>query len=126
MEVAAFDMPYHLGPEVCLHLMSVVSPLDKDLALVHPPLMPTALYQRMVDMGYRLLTAPPDEFEASLGLNLNVLATGPRQVIAIAGFDGTLEEMRNAGCTVTTFAADELCIPCEGGPTCLTRPLRRT
>lgn len=124
--VEAYDLPYHLGPEACLHLMSVVSVLDDDLALVHPPLMPTALHQRMQEMGYELLVAPADEFDASLGLNLNVLATAPRRVIAIEGFDGTLALMRDAGCTVTTFAGDELCIPCEGGPTCLTRPLRRT
>ena len=124
--VESYDLPYHLGPEACLHLMSVVSVLDDDLALVHPPLMPTALYQRMVDGGYELLAAPPAEFDASLGLNLNVLATAPRQVIAIDGFDGTLALMRDAGCEVATFAADELCIPCEGGPTCLTRPLLRS
>lgn len=123
--IEAYDLPFHLGPAACLHLMSVVSVLDDDLALVHPPLMPTALYQRMVDMGYTLLEAPADEFDASLGLNLNVLATGPRRVIAIDGFDGTLALMRDAGCEVTTFVGDELCIPCEGGPTCLTRPLLR-
>jgi dimethylargininase len=123
--VESFDLPYHLGPEACLHLMSVVSVLDNDLALVYPPLMPTALHQRMVDMGYTLLVAPADEFGASLGLNLNVLATAPREVIALEGFDGTLALMRDAGCQVTTFAGDELCIPCEGGPTCLTRPLLR-
>ncbi|MEP1125904.1 MAG: arginine deiminase family protein [Ilumatobacter sp.] len=123
--VDAFDLPYHLGPDACLHLMSVVSVLDDDLALVHAPLMPTALYQRMLDMGYALLEAPAGEFAASLGLNLNVLATAPRQVIAIDGFDGTLALMREAGCEVTTFVGDELCIPCEGGPTCLTRPLLR-
>ncbi len=123
--VEVFDLPYHLGPETCLHLMSVVSPLDHNLALVHPPLMPTALYQRMIDMGYKLLEAPAAEFEASLGLNLNVLATSPRSVIAVDGFPGTIELMANAGCEVTTFAADELCIPCEGGPTCLTRPILR-
>lgn len=125
ISLEAFDLPYHLGPEACLHLMSVVSVLDDDLALVHAPLMPTALHQRMLEMGYTLLDAPASEFDASLGLNLNVLATAPRQVIAIAGFDGTLELMRDAGCDVATFAADELCIPCEGGPTCLTRPLLR-
>lgn len=123
--IEAYDLPYHLGPDACLHLMSVVSVLDDDLALVHPPLMPTALYQRMVDLGYTLLEAPADEFDASLGLNLNVLATAPRKVIAINGFDGTLALMRRAGCEVTTFDGDELCIPCEGGPTCLTRPLLR-
>lgn len=123
--IEVYDLPYHLGPEACLHLMSVVSVLDDDLALVHPPLMPTALYQRMADLGYTLLEAPADEFDASLGLNLNVLATAPRKVIAIDGFDGTLALMRDAGCEVTTFPGDELCIPCEGGPTCLTRPLLR-
>jgi N-dimethylarginine dimethylaminohydrolase len=105
--------------------MSVVSALDSDLALVHLPLLPTALYQRMIKLGYKLLEAPAEEFEASLGLNLNVLATGPREVIAIEGFPNTLQLMRDAGCAVSTFLADELCIPCEGGPTCLTRPLLR-
>ncbi len=125
IELDVYDLPYHLGPDACLHLMSVVSALDVDLALVHPPLMPTALYQRMIDMGYTLLVAPAEEFDASLGLNLNVLATAPRQVIAVDGFPGTLQLMRDAGCEVSTFVADELCIPCEGGPTCLTRPLLR-
>jgi len=125
IELDVYDLPYHLGPDACLHLMSVVSALDADLALVHPPLMPTALHQRMIEMGYTLLEAPADEFDASLGLNLNVLATGPRKVIAVDGFPGTLQLMRDAGCEVSTFVADELCIPCEGGPTCLTRPLLR-
>lgn len=124
--VEVYDLPYLNGPEACLHLLSVVSPLDIDLALIHAPLLPTALYQRMEGMGYRLLQAPAEEFEASLGLNLNVLATGPRCCIAIDGFPQTLAVMRDAGCEVTTFVADELCIPCEGGPTCLTRPLLRT
>ncbi|MEM8923005.1 MAG: arginine deiminase family protein [Actinomycetota bacterium] len=123
--VEVYDLPYLHGPEACLHLLSVVSPLDHDLALVHAPLMPTALHQRMTTMGYRLLEAPAEEFEASLGLNLNVLALGPRRCLTIEGFDGTLRLMREAGCEVTTFPGDALCIPCEGGPTCLTRPLHR-
>ncbi len=126
VELVVFDMPFHEGPDACLHLMSVVSPLDTDLALVHAPLMPVALFQLMEEMGYELLAAPPEEFNASLGLNLNVLATAPRHVIAIAGFDRTHALMRDAGCEVVLFDADELCIPCEGGPTCLTRPLLRT
>jgi len=123
--VEVYDLPYHLGRDACLHLMSVVSPLDHDLALVHLPMLPAALHDRMLDLGYTLLAAPPAEFDASLGLNLNVLATGPRQVIAVDGFPGTVALMRDAGCTVTLFDGDELCLPCEGGPTCLTRPLLR-
>ncbi len=126
IDVLAYDLPYLHGPDACLHLMSVVSPLDTDLALVHAPLVPTALYQEMQNRGWELLHAPADEFEASLGLNLNVLATAPRNLLAIDGFPGTVALMRDAGCTVTLFDADRLCIPCEGGPTCLTRPLLRT
>lgn len=123
--VEVYDLPYHLGPDACLHLMSVVSPLDRDLALVHRPMLPAALHHRMLDLGYELLAAPTDEFDASLGLNLNVLATGRREVIAVEGFPGTVALMREAGCTVHLFDGDELCLPCEGGPTCLTRPLLR-
>lgn len=125
IELAVFDLPYLSGPDACLHLLSVVSPLDHDLALVHEPLLPTALWQALRDRGWTLLAGPAEEFEASLGLNLNVLATAPREVIAVDGFVGTLALLREAGCRVTTFAADELCLPCEGGPTCLTRPLLR-
>jgi N-dimethylarginine dimethylaminohydrolase len=125
ISVEAFDLPYHRGPDACLHLLSVVDPLDVDLALVHAPLMPVALYRRMEAMGYELLHVPADEFEASGGLNLNVLPTAPRRCLAIAGFPRTAALLREAGCEVTTFEADELCLPCEGGPTCLTRPLHR-
>lgn len=125
IEVKAFDLPYHLGPAACLHLLSVVNPLDEDLALAHPPLMPTALWETMIDHGYQLLAVPPEEIASSAGLCLNVLATAPRQAIAIAGFPGTLALMEAAGCEVSTFDADALCLPCEGGPTCLTRPLIR-
>jgi len=125
LSVEVYDLPYLHGPDACLHLMSVVSPLDRDLALVHAPLVPTALYQRMVELGYTLVHGPDDEFSASLGLNLNVLATAPRTCIAVDGFPQTVAAMRAAGCSVTVFDADELCIPCEGGPTCLTRPLLR-
>lgn len=123
--VVAFDLPYLNGPQACLHLLSVISPLAEKLALVYAPLMPTALYQLLEKLGWQLLHAPKDEFEASSGLNLNVLATAPKRCIAVAGFDKTKAIMQAGGCEVVTFEADELCIPCEGGPTCLTRPLWR-
>ena len=123
--VEGYDMPYFHGPDACLHLLSVVNPLDSDLSLVYAPLVPVALYERMRDSGYELLHVSEDEFEASAGLNLNVLATAPRRCLAIAGFPKTAALMEAAGCEVVTFEADELCLPCEGGPTCLTRPLHR-
>lgn len=123
--VESYDLPYLSGPEACLHLLSVVSPLSDDLALVHAPLVPVALYERMEELGYELLHGPGDEFEASHGLNLNVLATAPRRCVAVDGFPNTVSLLRTAGCEVTVFDADRLCLPCEGGPTCLTRPLLR-
>lgn len=120
-----FDLPVWNGSAACLHLLSVISPLDRDLALVYPRLLPVALRELLWKAGIRCLEASDEEFEASKGLNLNVLATAPRRCIAVDGFPHTVRLMRDAGCAVTCFEADALCIPCEGGPTCLTLPLWR-
>ncbi len=125
IKTISFDMPVYHGEKACLHLMSVVSSLSENVALVYAPLMPVQLYQTMCEMGYTLLEAPTNEFEDSGGLNLNVLATEPMKAIAIDGFSKTLALMRGAGCEVAVFDGDELCTPCEGGPTCMTRPVLR-
>jgi dimethylargininase len=125
VNVLGFDLPVWNGAEACLHLMSVISPLAPKLALIHAPLVPTALYQLMQTMGIELIEAPNDEFIASSGLNLNVLPTSPSKCIMIEGFPGTKAAMEAAGCEVKTFTGDALCIACEGGPTCLTRPIYR-
>jgi len=123
--VYGFDLPLWQGEEACLHLMSVISPLADDLALVYAPLLPAAFWQMLRERGIELVEGDADEFFASNGLSLNVLPTAPRQVIAVAGFPKTKAAMQAAGCVVATFEADALCIACEGGPTCLTRPVLR-
>ena len=123
--VHGFDLPLWHGEEACLHLMSVISPLADDLALVHAPLLPAPFWQMLRARGVMLVEGDPDEFAASTGLSLNVLATAPRAAIAVAGFPRTKAAMERAGCRVDTFEADALCIACEGGPTCLTRPILR-
>ncbi|NML75730.1 amidinotransferase [Rhizobium sp. S-51] len=123
--VLGFDLPLWQGEEACLHLMSVISPLADDLALVHAPLLPAAFYFLLKEKGIRLVVAPESEFAASSGLNLNVLPTAPSKVIMVDGFPETRAAMEAAGCDVQVFAADALCIACEGGPTCLTRPILR-
>lgn len=125
IEVLGFDLPLWQGEEACLHLMSVISPLADDLALVHAPLLPAAFYQLLLARGIELVRGDADEFAESNGLCLNVLPTAPREVIAVAGFPKTKAAMEAAGCRVQTFEADALCIACEGGPTCLTRPFLR-
>jgi N-dimethylarginine dimethylaminohydrolase len=123
--VLGFDLPLWQGEEACLHLMSVISPLAADLALVHAPLLPASFYLLLKERGIRMIVAPAEEFAASNGLNLNVLPTSPKRVIMVEGFPLTKAAMEAAGCTVETFEADALCIACEGGPTCLTRPVLR-
>jgi N-dimethylarginine dimethylaminohydrolase len=125
VEVLGYDLPLWHGEEACLHLMSVISPLADDLALVHSPLLPAAFYQLLRARGIKLVEGDRQEFHDSFGLSLNVLPTGPREVIAVAGFPKTAAAMEAAGCEVQTFEADALCIACEGGPTCLTRPVWR-
>jgi N-dimethylarginine dimethylaminohydrolase len=125
ISVQAYDLPWWTGPEACLHLMSLVSPLGPDIALIHAPLIPYALWADMTARGWTLLHAPEDEFMASNGLSLNVLALGPRDLVMVDGFPKTRALMEAAGCRVQVFDGDALCIACEGGPTCLTRPVLR-
>jgi N-dimethylarginine dimethylaminohydrolase len=125
ISVQAYDLPWWTGPEACLHLMSLVSPLGPKMALIHAPLLPYALWADMTARGWTLLHAPEDEFMASNGLSLNVLALGPQDVVMVDGFPKTRALMEDAGCRVQVFAGDALCIACEGGPTCLTRPVLR-
>jgi N-dimethylarginine dimethylaminohydrolase len=123
--VLGFDLPLWQGEEACLHLMSVMSPLSADLALVFAPQLPASFYQLLKERGITLIEAPADEFHASNGLSLNVLPVRPKEVIMVAGFPKTKAAMEAAGCKVEIFEADALCIACEGGPTCLTRPVLR-
>ena len=123
--LAVFDLPVWEGEAACLHLLSLVSPLDRDLALIYRRLLPVALYELLRDRGVTCLEAPDEEFTASRGLNLNVLAVAPRKCIALDGFPATARLIREAGCDVALCPGDALCIPCEGGPTCMTLPILR-
>lgn len=123
--VRAYDLPYWTGPEACLHLMSLISPLAPKMALIHAPLLPYALWADLTARGWTLLHAPEDEFQASNGLSLNVLMLSPRDVVMVDGFPRTRALMEAHGCRVQVFEGDALCIACEGGPTCLTRPVLR-
>lgn len=125
VEVHAFDLPLHKGADACLHLMSLISPVDTRTALVHAPLFPTAFWQLLEALDYALLEAPPEDFVASDGLNLNVLATAPGHTIMIDGFAATRRVLEHAGVEVQVFDGRSLCMGGEGGPTCLTRPVLR-
>ncbi|MEM7222125.1 MAG: arginine deiminase family protein [Pseudomonadota bacterium] len=125
VEVLAFDLPVYGGAAACMHLMSLVSLVDRDKALVCARLMPVALWQKLEALGFQLIEAPYHEFQASGTLSLNVLATAPGRCIMIDGFPETRQALEAAGIAVSVFDGAALCIGCEGGPTCMTRPIHR-
>jgi len=122
VEVLTFDLPHFHGPGECLHLMSFISMLDRDLAVVYPPMMPVRLMQLLEERGATFVEVPDEEFPT---MGPNVLALGPRQALALAGNPVTRERMEAVGVDVTTYAGDHISINGDGGPTCLTRPLAR-
>ncbi len=119
--VERFDMPHDLGPEYCLHLMSVVSPVREDLAVVYERLAPVALLQALAVRGIDTIGVPEEDY-ASLGCN--ILAVAPGVVVIAEGNDATAKALRDHGVEVHTYSASEI-NKGEGGPTCLTRPLLR-
>ena len=120
--VEIFDVAYDTGPEECLHLLSVISPVADDLAVVYLPLLPAGLYELLMELGIRLIHVPADEFPT---LGCNVLAVRPGVTVIAEGNRTTARLLREAGCEVHEYAAQEIGVNGSGGPTCLTRPLLR-
>ena len=123
VDVVDFDLPFFTGPEACLHLLSLISPVDVDLAVAYPPLMPTAFWAELERRGVRLLVVPEEEFLSTQATN--VLAVAPRRVIMLDGNPVTRRLLEAEGCEVATFPGEALSFKAEGGPTCLTRPVLR-
>jgi dimethylargininase len=121
--VLDYDLPYFTGPEACLHLLSVISPVDVGLAVAYPPLMPTAFWAELRRRGVRLLEVPEEEFSRTQATN--VLTVAPRRCIMLDGNPVTRELLEMADCEVITFPGEPLSLKAEGGPTCLTRPVWR-
>ena len=122
VEVVAFDLPHLNGPQECLHLMSFISPLDRDLVVGYPPLMPVRLVELLQERGVRIVEVPESEFSS---MGSNVLALGPRVALALEGNPETRRRMETEGVQVRTYVCDEISRKGDGGPTCLTRPLVR-
>ncbi len=120
--VVPVDLPYYTGPEACLHLLSLISLVDYDLAVVYPPLLAVSFYQELRRRNIRLIEVPEAEF-ATMGTN--VLALAPGECLMLAGNPITQALLEAAGCEVLTYKGDEISLKAEGGPTCLTRPLLR-
>jgi dimethylargininase len=122
IDVVAFDLPHWNGAGEVMHLLSFISPLDSDLALVYPRIAPVRLLRLLAERGIRVLEVPDEEFESQ---GTNVLALGPRRALALEGNPETRRLMERAGVDVVVYRGEEISRKGDGGPTCLTRPLLR-
>lgn len=121
-EIIEVPMPHGNGPEECLHLMSIISPVDSDLAVVFSPLMIVPFRNYLLERGIKLIEVPPEEYER---FACNVLAFAPRKCIMIEGNPRTRRALEKEGAEVYTYPGEEISLKGGGGPTCLTRPLIR-
>jgi len=121
--VVPVELPYWRGPQDVLHLMSLISLLDDDLAVVYRRILPVPLFELLSVYGVQLIDVPEEEYDT---LGSNVLAVSPRNAIIVKGNPITRSRLEAAGCKVSEFDGSEICLPGAGGPTCLTRPLLRS
>ncbi len=121
-KVIQISMPHYKGRGHVLHLMSVISPVDKDLAVVYPPLMPLSLVELLEARNIRMISVPEEEFDT---LGSNVLAIAPRVVVIHSGNPVTKSMLEEHGCKVYEYEGEQISLIPSGGPTCLTRPLHR-
>jgi len=122
ISVLVVDLPHYRGKEDVFHLMSILSPVDKDLAVVYSPLMPIKFRNELLKRGFQLIEVPEVEFDS---MGCNVLAISPRECVMVEGNPITRGLLEKAGCRVTTYLGKEISVKGGGGPTCLTRPLVR-
>jgi dimethylargininase len=121
VETLVFDLPHHHGCGACMHLLSLFSPIDRDLVVAYPPLMPVRLVQLFAERGISIVEVPDEEF-ATLGSN--ALALAPRRALMLEHNPETRRRLERAGVEVVTYRGEELSKG-DGGPTCLTNPLLR-
>lgn len=120
--VHVFDMPYDAGPNECLHLLSVISPVTEGLAVAELERMPVGLYQLCIEREVELIPIPADELAT---LACNVLAVAPGVAVMLDGNPITRSRLEANDVEVHTFSGQEICLNGSGGPTCLTRPILR-
>jgi N-dimethylarginine dimethylaminohydrolase len=122
-EVRIFDLPFWRGEAELVHLLSVISPVGDDLAVVYPPLLPAGLWELLGEMGIRTIAVPDEEYPT---LGCNVLAVRPGVLVVADGNPLTRRALETAGCEVHAYPATEIGINGSGGPTCMARPILRS
>ena len=123
VEVLVAELPHYKGPSDVFHLMSILSPVASNLAVVYSPLMPITFRNQLLERGYQFVEVPEDEFES---MGCNVLALSPKNCMMVAGNPKTQQALEAAGCKVIAYEGKHISVYGGGGPTCLTRPMLRT
>jgi N-dimethylarginine dimethylaminohydrolase len=122
-ELITVPLPHWRGASDVFHLMSMISPIDRDLAVVYLPLLPVPFLEWLMERNMTLVEVPDDEFET---MGANVLTLAPRRCVMVAGNPTTRARLEAAGATVFEYDGSEISLKGGGGPTCLTRPLQRS
>lgn len=122
VDVLVVPLPHWNGPTDVMHLMSLLSPVDRDLAVVYSPLLPVAFRQSLLARGLRLIEVPREEFDS---LGCNVLTLAPRRCLMLKGNPQTRASLEREGVEVHEFEGTEIALKGGGGPTCLTLPIVR-
>ena len=123
VEVIVAEMPHYKGPSDVFHLMSVLSPVDSNLAVVYSALIPIVFRNELIARGFELVEVPEAEFDS---MGCNVLAIAPRTCLMVKGNPITKSRLEAAGCKVIEYEGAEISVKGGGGPTCLTRPVSRS
>ena len=121
-EVMAVPLPHWSGPAGVFHLMSMISPVDADLAVVYARLLPIPFREWLVERGMKFVEVPDEEYAT---MACNVLAVAPRKCLMLSGNPLTKQRLEDAGAEVWEYDGSEISLKGAGGPTCLTRPLIR-
>lgn len=121
-EYIIVPMPYGEGEDACLHLMSVISMVAQDLAVVYSKYMPVFFREILLQRGMKLLEVDDEEYDY---LGSNVLALAPRVCVALEGNPKIKKKLEDEGCKVFVYPGKEMSYLGTGGPTCLTCPLTR-
>lgn len=122
IDVVTVALPHWHGPDECLHLLSLISPIAERTAVVHSVLLSTPFVQLLTELGWTLIDIPAEEFATQ---GTNVLAIAPNRVLLLKENTGTRQLLEAAGVEVLTYSGDHISHNRQGGPTCLTRPLLR-
>ena len=122
IEIIVVELPHYKGKSDVFHLMSILSPVDKNLAVVYSPLMPIKFRNQLLERGFQLIEVPEQEFDS---MGCNVLAIAPRDCLMVAGNPITRKLLEDAGASVHIYEGNEISVKGGGGPTCLTRPIDR-